>query len=732
MSVSNNIGYEYSIGNDAREEDEVVFNSDSDSDYTDDDGDYTADYPKTKQAMKKVSDNKRYEDVKFERFLAHEAVESEYDRDGRVMKHIVYKVWVEKNPTVFKTTEHDDELVEIAMRLFYCDIHPTHLFSIHETESPIETLKDYVLFAGSEMMVVKHDIDTYIQHQRERIKRLTTIVTVSNRRRFMGKVIEDTKPFNWQKKKAEEAKKKEEEEAKKRSKYFLFGHKPKKTVPVVEKKKKKTETVVSNPLVQSRVDFSFSKRMEQHEQEMKKLNDELLSVLSGFFSPIISFFDIETTPLKTVEDGFTLVQHRKHRLKKVIITPTPETKKEVSTREVVDDATLMALAPKKQEHIIFISLELIKKSIRDTLSIIRSAIEEDNMEDDLKELREKAKELAEKKVKEDLLLKQKENEKKNKQDNDTQVLKDFVGHRTFKKILIKENKKKDLFEFKTSEDKKEKVEIKTQNTKQMICTSVIQKTYCRHGYYCRFAHSYSELSPSQCLCEEKLGYPCRDVQLLNGIYINTSKKFFCHRLHKAETPLNLYYRTSVFYPSLPVIQKPEAYVGKKAKFEHKTEHFPSTPFFKTNTPITFTLKFSYADMMKPIIPVSVAPFPENDIIVVSVEPFPENKEIVVRIEQESKTWATVPIISDTFSEKLLKLIGNSTPNTSNSNNDGFIVVDRKKTHTAPICNFFNSPRGCRFGIHCNNRHITITKPSIPCKYYRTTGCNNERCRFAHI
>lgn len=728
MSVSNNIGYEYSIGNDAREEDEVVFNSDSDSDYTDDDGDYTADYPKTKQAMKKVSDNKRYEDVKFERFLAHEAVESEYDRDGRVMKHIVYKVWVEKNPTVFKTTEHDDELVEIAMRLFYCDIHPAHLFSIHETESPIETLKDYVLFAGSEMMVVKHDIDTYIQHQRERIKRLTTIVTVSNRRRFMGKVIEDTKPFNWQKKKAEEAKKKEEEEAKKRSKYFLFGHKPKKTVPVVvEKKKKKTGTVVSDSVVQSRVDFTFTKRLEQLEDMMKPITP--VSVEPFPENDIV-------VPLKaTVDDGFTLVQSRKHRIKKVAIPTPSETKKEVSTREVVDDATLMALAPKKQEHIIFISVDLIKKSIRDTISIIRTAIEEDNMEDDLKELREKTKKLAEEKVKEDLLLKQQENEKKNKRDNDTQVLKDFVGHRTFKKILIKENKKKDLFEFKTSEDKKEKketVEIKTQNTKQMICTSVIQKTYCRHGYYCRFAHSYSELSPSQCLCEEKLGYPCRDVQLLNGIYINTSKKFFCHRLHKAETPLNLYYRTSVFYPSLPVIQKPEAYVGKKAKFEHKTEHFPSTPFFKTNTPITFTLKFSYADMMKPIIPVSVAPFPENDIIVVSVEPFPENKEIVVRIEQESKTWATVPIISDTFSEKLLKLIGNSTPNTSNSNNDGFIVVDRKKTHTAPICNFFNSPRGCRFGIHCNNRHITITKPSIPCKYYRTTGCNNERCRFAHI
>jgi hypothetical protein len=78
---------------------------------------------------------------------------------------------------------------------------------------------------------------------------------------------------------------------------------------------------------------------------------------------------------------------------------------------------------------------------------------------------------------------------------------------------------------------------KPKETKTQLCKSVLEKTKCPHGKFCRYAHSVSELSPREC----GFGDKCRMVFYSKGKYHNKTSKF-CTYIHPEETIENFSHR----------------------------------------------------------------------------------------------------------------------------------------------------------------------------------------------
>lgn len=101
------------------------------------------------------------------------------------------------------------------------------------------------------------------------------------------------------------------------------------------------------------------------------------------------------------------------------------------------------------------------------------------------------------------------------------------------KIVKVEKPKEEKVEWKTIDRRKQrKTNNQTKILKNSLCRFVRN---CRHGSRCNFAHSLNELN------ECRFGEICRNIRVVNGVYVNTSS-FVCRFKHPGEKLENNYKR----------------------------------------------------------------------------------------------------------------------------------------------------------------------------------------------
>ena len=102
--------------------------------------------------------------------------------------------------------------------------------------------------------------------------------------------------------------------------------------------------------------------------------------------------------------------------------------------------------------------------------------------------------------------------------------------------LEKSINKYEWIEVTTNKHQQKSEKSEKQNIRTKLCQSVIDKTECKHGSKCRFAHSESELTKKEC----SYGTRCSFIHLKNsGIYVNKKgRDRICMFSHPGESSLN--------------------------------------------------------------------------------------------------------------------------------------------------------------------------------------------------
>lgn len=133
------------------------------------------------------------------------------------------------------------------------------------------------------------------------------------------------------------------------------------------------------------------------------------------------------------------------------------------------------------------------------------------------------------------------------------------------------------------------VKIREQRKYTKMCNSVGSGKPCRHGKFCRFAHSVDELTISECF----FGCNCKFVECRSGVYHNTGAKV-CEHKHPGESDDNYYTRTGlkntrkgesnqVSTPSKPVEAKQVPSTPKVEPVPVDKSEFPDLP--KSQVPV---------------------------------------------------------------------------------------------------------------------------------------------------
>lgn len=127
---------------------------------------------------------------------------------------------------------------------------------------------------------------------------------------------------------------------------------------------------------------------------------------------------------------------------------------------------------------------------------------------------------------------------------------------------------------------KKSTEVDTSKTKTAMCESIAKGVVCRHGKYCRYAHSPDELLVQDC----KFGKNCKAIHYA-GVYCRNNKGKPCMRRHPDESLEHFFLRTGLKKLPPPTEEEMqlafEEFMKEEPKVQEKKRYSPKTQPWKS-------------------------------------------------------------------------------------------------------------------------------------------------------